>query len=103
MTSHSRETSSSFEALYDATQPESVSSSLPLAVSSFDSSPLLGDRFHNKFNKSAVTSRFEDLYMGTGCVDAELVSHSLATNRDRTPVYHEWSDNRWSVPDLGPM
>ena len=57
-----KERSSSFEALYDATQLESVSSSLPLPSSIVDSTPLVGDHFQGTFTKSEVTSSFEELY-----------------------------------------
>ena len=62
LTVDSKRKSSSFEALYDSAQIDTVSSGEPLPSSDIDNTPIVGDHFVGTFKNSCFTSSFEDLY-----------------------------------------
>ena len=129
LTDDSKEKSSSFETLYDTTQVEAISSTLPLPSSDYDNTPLVGDPFVGTFEQSNLSSSFEDLYRRTACVgeeeqastpsirESEMMQFQdigeanderqdeaqsnigVVEKKESTPVFHEWNENRWSESD----
>ena len=81
------EHSSSFEALYDAAQLETVPSNIPLEEIG------IGDHFQGTFNLPDIRSSFENLYTA----GAEPV-----ISEPPGKVYHAWTEQRWSECEMSP-